>query len=95
MPVMAQPLPECNAPTSQAALKAHLPGHPFEALASHDGCWLFVSLQLARDRGGIAVLHRMAGTLTQTRIALLSGPLPAGMALTHDGVTDKDFLIAG
>jgi DNA-binding beta-propeller fold protein YncE len=85
MPAVAQPSPECNAPASQAVLKAHLPGHPFEALASHDGCWVFVSLRLARDRGGIAVLNRMAGTLTQTRIALLSGPLPAGMALTHDG----------
>ena len=85
MPAVAQPSPECNAPASQAVLKAHLPGHPFEALASRDGCWLFVSLQLARDRGGIAVLDRTAGTLTQTRVALLSGPLPAGMALTHDG----------
>ena len=62
-----------------------MPGRPFEALASHDGCWLFVSLKLARDRGGIAVLERMAGPLRQTRVASLSGPLPAGMALTHDG----------
>ncbi len=84
-PVMSQPLPGCNAPAGNAALKVHLPGHPFEALASHDGCWLFVSLHLARDRGGIAVLNRMGGTLAQTRIALLPGSLPAGMALTHDG----------
>jgi len=85
MPLEAQPSSECNAPAGQAALKVHLPGHPFEALASRDGCWLFVSLQVARDRGGIAVLHRTSGTLSQMRVALLSGPLPAGMALTHDG----------
>lgn len=85
MPVLAQSLPDCNAPASQPALKVHLSGHPFEALASHDGCWVFVSLRLGNGRGGIAVLQRMAGTLTQTRIALLSEPLPAGMALTHDG----------
>jgi len=85
MPVLAQPAPECNAPASHAALKVQMPGHPFEVLASHDGCWLFVSLKLGHDRGGIAVLGRMAGTLAQTRMVPLSGPLPAGMALTHDG----------
>jgi len=85
MPVVAQPSLDCNAPASEAGLKAHVPGHPFAAIASHDGCWLFVSLKLATDRGGITVLHRMAGTLTQTPTTLLSGPLPAGMALTHDG----------
>ncbi len=31
------------------------------------------------------MLHRLGGTLTRMRIASLSGPLPAGMALTHDG----------
>src|ERR1700721_2541406 len=84
MPAGGRPWRECNA-APQAVFKSHLPGHPFEALGSHGGCWLFVSLQLGRDRGGIAVLDRMAGTLTQTRIALLSGPLPAGLVLTHDG----------
>jgi DNA-binding beta-propeller fold protein YncE len=84
-PVLAQPAPECTVPARQDTLKIHLPGHPFEALASHDGCSLLVSLQLGGDRGGIAVLDRMTGKLTQTRIAMLSGPLPAGMTLTHDG----------
>ncbi len=81
----APPLPGCDAFSDQAAVKTRLPGHPFEALISHDGCWVFVSLELTSVGGGIAVLHRLGGTLTRMRIASLSGPLPAGMALTHDG----------
>jgi DNA-binding beta-propeller fold protein YncE len=67
-----------------------VPGHPFEALASPDGCWVFVSVVSSHQNpstggGGIAVLRWMGPQLALERIVPLSPPRPAGMALSNDG----------
>lgn len=88
-----------------------LPGGPFSAIPTRDGCSIFVSMSLQRDRsspGHIAVLKRAGGKVTLVR----DFPVPsqggvAGMALSHDGkwlvaangsgllLFDTDRLLAG
>lgn len=63
-------------------MQVALPGSPFMALPSADGCWLFVSL--TQPHAGVAVLHRAEGEIALVRTVRLPG-LPTGMALTHDG----------
>jgi DNA-binding beta-propeller fold protein YncE len=59
-----------------------LPGSPFTALPSADGCWLFVSL--TQPRPEVAVIARGNGGLSLKRMVSLPG-WPMGMVLTHDG----------
>lgn len=84
--------PECNQPVTNPVLKIHLPGRPFEALASPDGCWIFVSLiPVPQSRfaslfpPGIAVLQRNGGKIKLKQVVPLDPPGPAGIVLTHDG----------
>lgn len=66
------------------AVSVAVPGHPFAAQPTADGCWLFVSLSGdGRAPGGIAVLHNEGGRFG------LAGTVPLragafGLALTHD-----------
>ena len=47
---LAKPSP-CNRPSAKAIVKIDVPGRPFEALASADGCWIFASLAPEAIRG--------------------------------------------
>jgi YVTN family beta-propeller protein len=75
---------DCTAPPT-AALTASLPAHPFAAIASADGCSIFVSLITpGRDNHGDVVLLRRDGDkLEAVRGVPLRGE-PAILALTHD-----------
>lgn len=75
----------CGLPLADSVVFVPVPGNPFQALPSADGCWLFVALNSdSASATGVAVLHRGNGAATVTRmVPLASGP--AGMALTHDG----------
>jgi DNA-binding beta-propeller fold protein YncE len=72
------------------AATVELPGRPFMAEASADGCWLFVSMgHLAGDKmgsGGVAVLHNEGGGFRVTHMAPLKD-YPGGLAVSHDGKT--------
>lgn len=68
---------------SQAAQVA-VPGHPFSALSSADGCWVFVSLTIDRRHGALAVLRNQGGAFQLDHTVPL--PEPAfGESLSHDG----------
>ena len=75
---------ECNRAMATPVMHVTLPGSPFTALPTADGCWLFVSLESSTAHPGVAVLGRGDGTVTLKRMLGLPGS-PAGMALTHDG----------
>ena len=76
----------CNRPARNAIETINLPGHPFQALPTADGCWIFVSLtQSSRQSdAGIAVLRREEGKIALRRL-VETGPGSTLMALTHDG----------
>ncbi|MGB6486032.1 MAG: YncE family protein [Steroidobacteraceae bacterium] len=73
---------ECNRAMASPLVHVTLPGSPFTALSSADGCWLFVSL--TQPRPEVAVIARGNGGLTLKRMVTLPG-WPMGMVLTHDG----------
>lgn len=73
---------ECNRAMASPLVHVTLPGSPFTALTSADGCWLFVSL--TQPRPEVAVIARGNGGLTLKRMVSLPG-WPMGMVLTHDG----------
>jgi DNA-binding beta-propeller fold protein YncE len=76
---------DCNAPARDSITMLEVPGNPFQALPSADGCWIFVSLaNVAGSHAGIAVVHRDGGKTSVERVIGLSGN-PTGMQLTHDG----------
>src|SRR6266536_10519 len=93
IPAFAQ---QCNQPTSDPVVQVNLPGHPFLALATSDGCWIFVSMQPGRPavQSGVAVVRRSAGKLTLERVVPLGSSV--GMVMTHDGkmliVTNDDYV---
>ena len=68
-----------------------LPGHPFKAVATSNGQWIFVSLQ-SNDAAsnGIAVLHNAGTQVCLQRVITLSVS-PLGLTLTHD---DSLLLVA-
>ena len=74
-----------------------LPGNPFQAIPTVDGCHVFVSLvgpvepgdprrppQPGAPKGGVAVVSLAGGVPSLTSTITLEGS-PYGMALTHDG----------
>jgi hypothetical protein len=77
---------DCNRSTGSATTLLRLPGNPFQAIPTSDGCWIFVSmLQPERtSRKGLAVIRRGEGNLDLVRVIDDVGN-PAGMTLTHDG----------
>ena len=85
-PLTAIAQSDCNQPAANTTTLLDLPGNPFQALSTKDGCWIFVSmLQPRRDsKKGLAVVRRGGGKLELVRVVEDVGD-PAGMALTHDG----------
>src|SRR5262249_43202749 len=77
---------DCNRSMQDPITHIRLPGSPFTALASADGCWVFVSLSSGSSGSGpgVAVLSRSRGAIAVERIVPLRGE-PTGMVLTHDG----------
>jgi DNA-binding beta-propeller fold protein YncE len=80
--------PKCVERPRHPITMIDVPGSPFQALPSADGCWIFVSLArpTAEASSGIGVLRRSGGTVTLTRVQSVDGN-PAGMTITHDGRT--------
>jgi DNA-binding beta-propeller fold protein YncE len=72
------------------AATVELPGRPFMAESTADGCWLFVSMgHLEGDKmgsGGVAVLRNEAGRFRVMGMTPLKD-YPGGLALSHDGRT--------
>jgi DNA-binding beta-propeller fold protein YncE len=79
----------CSAPATDVASTVSLPGAPFSAIPTKDGCTIFVSMNLQQDRttpGHIAVFGRAAGKVTLAQDLPVPGQgLLGGMALSHDG----------
>lgn len=87
----------CDRPAAEPMALVELPGNPFLAVPSADGCYVFVSLvgpvepgdprrppQSGAPRGGVAVVSRSDGKLFLKSVVTLEGS-PYGMVLTHDG----------
>lgn len=83
-----QPASGCNAAPLEPITFVDVPGNPFQALPSADGCWVFVSMPGGGVRGAskIGVLRRSDGKLTLERVMSIDGN-PTGMIVTHDGHT--------
>ena len=81
----------CRNTPGERDVRVPLPGRAFHAIASSDGCWIFVSMQAAPDSSvaGIAVIKRMDRGASLARVVVsppqLSRPNVFGLALTHDG----------
>jgi DNA-binding beta-propeller fold protein YncE len=88
----------CNQPAREAIASVKLPGHPFAAIASQDGCSVFVSLASSDPLtpSGIAVLNRTGGSVSLKCVIPVERN-PQGLVLTHDGklliVADDDFVV--
>ena len=82
---------QCNR-SAGAVSFVELPGSPFAAVPTQDGCAIFVSLVSDRPGvpNGIAVLSRSGGTIAIERF-LGDNDTPYGMVLTHDG---KSLIVA-
>ena len=74
----------CNQAAPQAITGVDVPGHPFVAVSSADGCTVFVSLTGARGRSQLAVLKRLNGSMNVAHTMDVPGQL-TGLALTRDG----------
>ena len=77
---------DCNTAAPSAVTFVQVPGEPFTAIPSRDGCRIFVSLKssTATAGPGLAVFSRRQGDIALERTAPLRG-IPLGMSLTHDG----------
>ena len=80
------PTAGCNDSPAEPVTVLGVPGTPFQALPSADGCWVFVSLPAAGSGrpSQLALLHHRGGSLTIEHVLQIKGG-PTGMALTHDG----------
>src|SRR5262245_29776853 len=87
---------QCNQATPVPVVNLSLPGHPFFAMESPDGCWILESMQPGRPavQSGVAVVRRMGGKLTLERTVPLGSSV--GMVMTHDGkilvVANDDYV---
>ncbi len=72
------------------AVTVGVPGRPFMAEASADGCWLFVSMGAVPSTGigtgGVAVLQNLGGRFRLAQV-VATKDFPGGLALSHDGKT--------
>lgn len=83
---------DCNAAAPEPIAYVNLPGSPFQAISTPDGCWLFAGLvkgSSSHPEAGLAVLRRAGGKVSLER-TLAAKELSAkdavlGMVLTHDG----------
>ena len=89
----------CGQQAAQPVALIELPGQPFQAVSSSDGCHVFVSLagpvepgdprrppRPGAPPGGIALIDRSSGEPRLVRVLTLAGS-PYGLVLTHDGRT--------
>lgn len=76
--------PNCNQAAASAIVQVDVPGRPFAAVPSADGCTIFVSLTAPNGHSQIAVLARANGALSVARTLTVPGQL-TGLALSHDG----------
>lgn len=76
----------CALSLTEPSTFVSLPSHPFQALPSADGCWLFAAQAAAAPGlpGGIAVLRNVEGSFRLDHVMPIAGN-PTGMVLTHDG----------
>ena len=76
----------CQAPSATPSVKIDLPGHPFQAVSSRDGCWIFAGIIGDGEKpvSGIAVIRRVGGKLELAQTAKLDHAV-TGIVLTHDG----------
>jgi DNA-binding beta-propeller fold protein YncE len=87
----------CTQAAAQPVTIVDLPGNPFQAVPTADGCRVFVSLagpvepgdprrlpQPGAPMGGVAVVSRIGGEPSLAGVMKVAGS-PWGMALTHDG----------
>jgi hypothetical protein len=87
----------CTTAAAEPIALVDLPGNPFQAIPSANGCYVFVSLvgpvepgdprrppQDDAPPGGVAVVTRIGGEPTLVTVIPLAGS-PYGMVLTHDG----------
>ncbi|HEY4079233.1 MAG TPA: beta-propeller fold lactonase family protein [Burkholderiaceae bacterium] len=74
----------CNQPAPQAITQVDVPGRPFAAIPSADGCTIFVSLTGKKGRSEVAVLTRSNGALAVSHTVAAPSQL-TGLALSHDG----------
>lgn len=73
----------CDAPAREAVTHVDVPGNPFLALPSRDGCWIYVSLLASADAPGrVALFRRMARHVSFVRS--VEAGSPGGMVLTND-----------
>jgi DNA-binding beta-propeller fold protein YncE len=84
MPVLAQARPAraCGG-AGEAVTLVKIADRPADAVATRDGCWIFVSALRDAGGNGIAVLRRDGGGVEQVGFAVLEGA-PFGLVLTHD-----------
>ncbi len=84
------------------AMQVAVPGHPFAAVSSADGCWVFVSLVQGTRQGAVAVLHNENGKFRLDHTVSLPEPV-FGESISPDGqllaVAERDgasvFDVAG
>ena len=104
LPACVRPRParsgrECSRPAPAPIAVVPLPGQPFQAVPTADGCHVFVSLagpvepgdprrppRPGAPPGGVAVVERSGGKPRLARVVRLEGS-PYGMVHTHDGRT--------
>jgi DNA-binding beta-propeller fold protein YncE len=89
---LAQSRPSCGDLPVQPITIVDVPGNPFQALPTSDGCWVFVSLPSTTlgFPSGVGLMKRLGGRLTMERVVPVPGGA-TGMALTHD---DKMLIVA-
>lgn len=75
----------CDAPSATPSLELTLPGTPFQALPTADGCHVIVSLPQTDAHGpSLAIVTRRGGILSLERLVAAPGG-PTGMSISHDG----------
>jgi DNA-binding beta-propeller fold protein YncE len=86
---------QCNQPTPEPVVHVSLPGNPFKAIATSDGCWIFVSMQGRPPlQSGVAVVQRAGGKVSLARVIPFGSSVE--LRLTNDGkmliVTNEDYI---
>lgn len=88
--------PACTTTAGEPIVSVEVPGSPFQAIPTPDGCHIFVSLvgpvepgdprrppQAGAPKGGVAIITRNGSEPSVTRFIPLDGS-PYGMVLTYD-----------
>ncbi len=74
----------CDGPAKSETID--VPGHPFAVQSTHDGCWLFVTLDEGKSKGAIGVLRRVANRFVLDHEVSIDANL-FGASLSHDDAT--------